>query len=239
MRFIEVAVIALLVIAFPALAQDSKEPLVYAQTPLFYSTFTPQVAPCFFDNNSRHGTCGWKTWPEEITVAVTKRSKPDEAYSYPINGNVEAVCINEYCHDTYGQLVGIVRGHVGTTYWGLPRGYYLTMVENTFTAIKHGNGSLKHEFPIRDLMYSQYNDKKADGETLDLRFTETLYNVYCNVEMERCSYLGKEWTLLELAQLIPFVKTATCDDYLCYIDNRKSQVAGINPARRDIYDGIK
>ncbi|BEG72468.1 hypothetical protein RVBP21_0960 [Pseudomonas phage BRkr] len=239
MRFTKIIALFLMSFACIVFGQEVKDPLIYAQTPLFFSTFTPKVAPCFFNNDSRHGVCGWKTWPDEITVAVTRRSKPTEVYSYVTNGNVEVVCIDEYCRDAYGQLVGVVRGHSGTTYWELPRGYYLTMVNNSFTAIKFGNGSLKHEFPIRDLLPSKYNDKKADGETLDLRFTEALYNVYCNVEMERCNYLGKEWTLLELAQLVPFVKTATCDEYLCYIDNRKSQVAGINPARRDIYDGIK
>lgn len=221
-----------------AFASPGKEPLMYAQTPLFYSTFTPKVAPCFFDSVSRQGACGWETWPEEIPVSVTRRGT-DDIHDFMIRGNVQVVCIEERCVDVYGQLRGLVYGHSGITYWDIPRGYYLSMIDRKFTAIKFGNGSLKETFPIRDIAVSPYNDKKVDGDVLDEQLTQNLYNVYCNEDVARCSYLGIELTLFELTQIVPFVKTETCDEYLCYIDNKKSQVAGVNPKQVILYDGIK
>ncbi|MFO5736217.1 hypothetical protein, partial [Klebsiella pneumoniae] len=87
-------------------------------------------------------------------------------------------------------------------------------------------------------IYKINNERDIDGEYLSLKNTKGIYNVMCSPLTQMCKYLGKEYTLLELNQLIPFVKTTICDEYLCYIDNSKGKVAGINPKRKDIYEGL-
>lgn len=220
-------------------ANDRYEPLAYYGVPLFYSSHTPKIAPCNFDKQSKFGSCGWTSYPEYSVISVVKPSNPTK--QIPINYSMyqEVICKDELCftsdyHEPYGSLSGFK----GTTYWSVPTGYYLLNGPTGVHGVKFGNGPLKDSYPIRDI-YMINNDRDIDGKYITLRNTRNVYNVVCNTLTKMCKYLGKEYTLLELNQIVPFVKTTTCDEILCYINNDKNKVAGINPKRKDIYKGIK
>ncbi|MBW6071845.1 hypothetical protein [Pseudomonas aeruginosa] len=219
-------------------ASVNYEPLAFYGVPLFYSNHTPRIAPCNFDQQSGFGSCGWNSYPEYSVIPLVKPSDPTKQILVNYSMYQEVICNDEQCFTSdYHEPYGLLSGFKGTTYWSVPTGYYLLNGPNGVHGVKFGNGPLKDNYPIRDI-YMINNDRDIDGEYLSLKNTKGVYNVACNKLTRMCRYLGKEYTLLELNQIVPFVKTAICDEFLCYIDGNKERVAGINPKRKDIYEGL-
>ncbi|AEH03649.1 hypothetical protein AVT69_gp224 [Pseudomonas phage PhiPA3] len=233
MRYI---LLCLLVLAGSVWGNPVKDPVVYKHVPYWYTVQTPKEISCVYTPGANMGMCGVPNYPDEVTVSVTRRSDYTEERAYRVATYIQYVCIDGVCSDAYGAIGGVLEGEVGITYWELPRGYYVTTEQGQYKAYKHGNGPLAQRFPIRDVLL---NGESIDGFYVSVEQTQNLYNVHCNVQTQRCEYLGRELTLLELAQLVPFVKTDMCDAYLCYINSNKAMVAGINPDRKDIYVGLR
>ncbi|BBI55708.1 hypothetical protein [Pseudomonas phage U1B] len=219
-------------------ASVNYEPLAFYGVPLFYSNHTPRIAPCNFNKQSKLGSCGWTSYPENSIILVVHPSDPTKQLPVEYSMYQEVICENDQCYTSdYHEPYGYLLGFKGTTYWSVPTGYYLLNGPNGVHGVKFGNGPLKDTYPIRDV-YMVNNDRVIDGEYLTLQNTRGFYNVVCSQLTQMCKYFGKEYTLLELNQIIPFVKTTTCDEFLCYINNDKGKVAGINPKRKDIYEGL-
>lgn len=216
----------------------SKDPLAYYGVPLFYSHHTPKIAPCAFDNESKLGSCGWTSYPIQIQVTLARSTQPELQQKEMIDTYREVVCIDESCYTSkYNDPAGFIKGFKGTSYWSVPVGYYLAVLNNEVKAVKYGNGPYVNQFPIRDVLVPF--GESVDGEHYNLKQTEGTYNVQCNVETEHCNYLGMDVTLLKLALLVPFAKTTDCDELLCYTNSTKQWVAGINPNKReDIFRGM-
>ncbi|MFO6285244.1 hypothetical protein ACLBVW_37425, partial [Pseudomonas aeruginosa] len=71
------------------------------------------------------------------------------------------------------------------------------------------------------------------GLLFSLRNSKGISHVMCSPLTQLCKFLGKEYTLLVLNQLIPFVKTTICDEYLCYIYKSNDKDGDINPKGKD------
>lgn len=215
--------IALLVMLF-SFGVQATEPLRYVGIPVFYSKFTPKVAPCTYNPITKYGFCGWMFYPEEGEVGVTTMSG-DIKESFFIRLYDEVLCDPEKCATNFdeprGELIGIK-----TSYWYIPKGFYLTRILGQITAVKYGNGPLADKYPIRAVkILPEYNDM-PDGKYVPEDEDSLTYDVWCNAANE-CSYMGRIMPYTDLRKYIPPRMTLYCDNRFCF--NEDQRVAGINP----------
>jgi hypothetical protein len=215
--------IALLVLLF-SFGVQAAEPLRYVGVPVFYSKFVPKLAPCTFNPGSSYGFCGWMLYPEEGEVGVaTMDNKVKEAFFIRLYD--EVVCVNAVCATNYGEPRGAIDGK-GTSYWYVPKGFYLVKLAGAINAVKYGNGPLADKYPIRAVkILPEYNDM-PDGKYVPEDEDSLSYDVWCNAGNE-CSYMGRIMTFTDLRKYIPPRMTLYCDKRFCF--NEDQRIAGINP----------
>jgi hypothetical protein len=134
-------------------------------------------------------------------------------------------CVSDICNTYYDEPQGSLSDFKGTTYWTVPVGYYLTIMNGEPTAVKYGNGPLADHYPMRDIKIVDKVNDRPDGHYLTLKQTRGTYNVHCNAAGD-CSYMGNEVNWTGLPGLIPKVLTANCSKYLCF--DPSGRVAGAN-----------
>lgn len=191
----------------------------YYGTPIYYSKYFEDSYPCVI-GKAELNYCGDPKFPE---TAVIGYQDIEGVSSSRVTLLTEVVCTAGVCSSNYGEPYGRT-GLPGTTYWSVPVGYYLDLVEGKVRAIRHGTGALAETYPIRDVInLRDYQDPPRGIEQKD---TLMRYNVYCNIANE-CSYLGRRMMASELRQYIPRVLTYNCQGWFCY--NADYSIAGLNP----------
>jgi hypothetical protein len=199
------------------------EPMRYLGLPVFYSQFTPKVAHCVEDAESKYNVCGWAKYPElgKLGITTTREQPYREGYTVELMDAV--LCIEGRCATNFNELRGSISKRE-TGYWYIPKGFYLTDIGGKATAVKYGNGPLASTYPIRNVVL-------LPGETPDGLFVpedqeRLVYSVTCNIADE-CSYLSRVMTLTELTKYIPKRLSTICDLQLCY--DPAGKVIGLNP----------
>lgn len=215
--------IALLVLLF-SFSVQAAEPLRYVGVPVFYSKFVPKIAPCTFEKNASFGFCGWALYPEEGEIGVaTMQGDVKDAFFVRLYD--EVLCIEGKCATNYGEPRGKFEDK-GTGYWYIPKGFYLTKLNDQITAVKYGNGPQANQYPIRAIkVLPEYNDM-PDGVYVPEDKDSLSYDVWCNAGNE-CSYMGRVMSFTDLKKYIPNRMTLYCTDHFCYTP--EDRVAGINP----------
>lgn len=198
---------------------DSAKASEYYGTPIYYSKYFADTYPCVMGKVELN-YCGNSKFPE---TAVVGYKEIDGVSSSRVKLLVEVVCDPTGCSSNYGEPYGRTN-QPGTSYWLVPVGYYLDVVDGKVSAFRHGTGQLAKTYPIRDVLDVPKFDDTPKG--LQQKDTIVRYNVYCNVADE-CSYLGRRLVASELRQYIPRVMTYNCQGWFCY--NPDDSIAGINP----------
>lgn len=200
------------------------EPLRYLGLPVFYSNFTPKLAPCVVDKETNYNHCGWKRYPEEATVGVATPGPEPFREGYQIELMDSVICVNGNCQTNYGELRGKFEDTSGLQYWYIPKGFYLTKLNGKYTAVKYGNGPQGNLFPIRGV--ELLPGEVPDGEFIPEEKERMVYEVSCNAANE-CSYLGRVMSLWKLQEYLPKALSYTCSDQFCY--DPQGKIIGINP----------
>lgn len=211
------------IMLFASITQAA-EPLRWVGVPVFYSKFIPKVAQCEYTTEARYGFCGWALYPEEGELGVTSfDGQVKEAFL--VRFYDEITCVKGKCESNYGEPRG-QSSNLTTSYWYIPKGFYLTELNGIATAVKYGNGPQASKYPIRAVkILPEYNDY-PDGQYVPEESERLLYDVWCN-DGNMCSYMGRELTFNNLRKYIPARLTTRCNNQFCY--NEQNRVAGINP----------
>lgn len=207
-------------LAFTSLTATA-DPVRYYTTPVFYGKFVPKVAPCTVNIPTRYGFCGWANYPEEGEVGTIHDGIKAGVFLRLYD---EVVCIDDICETNYDEPRGSIDSK-GVTYWYIPKGFYLATIAGKATAVKYGNGPLKRNYPIRDVIIPDGSTDWPDGEFIPVEDDQT-YRVFCNVARE-CSYMGRVMEYPELKRYVKPVLTTRCDSLFCYDDWER--IVGTNP----------
>lgn len=199
------------------------DPLRFLGIPVYYSKYVPKIAHCVYTETARYGYCGWTQYPEEGTVGVITKDGTQRK-GFHVRLYDEITCIKGKCVSNYGEDRGDIPD-INTTYWYIPKGFYLTELSGSVTAVKYGNGPGQKKYPIRDIKLMSELDEQPDGYFIP-EANDNTYSVYCN-EAKECTYMGRVFKYEELKEYIPNVLTTDCDSLFCYSPGKR--VVGINP----------
>lgn len=218
-----VTIISILIII--ALGTVEASPMRYYGTPVFYSNMMPTQVVCAYDKNARYGVCGYQEGDVRGMVGYTRTDTEDllgEGTRIPLF--TEVICVKGECKSNYNEPMGKI-SIKETSYWSIPKGYYLVNSDKHIVAFKHGNGPLAKEYPIRDvLIVPKYG--KPDGYYIPEEQTRLTFNVFCN-DGNECSYMGKVIKYANLNKYVPKRLSHICDQRFCYDD--KQLIIGLNP----------
>jgi hypothetical protein len=205
-----------------AIGMSSAQAAEYYGTPIYYSKFTQDSYDCVYDETAKLGYCGDKYYPQSAVIGYKNGERLESAKVRLI---AEVTCIAGDCRSSYGEPYGKVNVP-GTSYWSVPVGFYIDVVNTRTKVFRHGTGRLAVDFPIRDVInLPEYLDPPR-GLVSKQKDTQVDYDVYCNPAGD-CSYKGQELEVSQLHTQIPTVLTHNCAGWFCF--NPDQTIAGLNP----------
>lgn len=201
------------------------EPIQYYGTPFFYSKFVADSFDCVYTERVSYGFCGDIKYPEEGVVGYTIKGEPDQGEGAVIRFFQEVICLDGICETNFGERVGST-DVMGTSYWYIPVGFYMDIVNGKTRVFKHGTGPSGSKYQMRNIKDLPEYEDPPRGLVLKYKDTVDRYDVYCN-QADECSYMGRIMLASQLHNFIPNVLTHNCSSRFCY--NQDGTIAGLNP----------